>query len=296
MPSRPVIALIALAWLCTVGWVAHDRWLPWLRPSDQPAFALDLADEVAPVNALWSLYRKEDRIGRAETRMSPLKDGTFEMVHRLSETELKVSLVTIKIISFATTKIVNRDGELLRLSSVAKIEFKMGGATFKIDAKLQGKVVGDELLATCDFDSDFGKATEELEPILLTSKRTQSPLQPLHRFPELRPGQTWREANVDPVNEALNTAIERVVNRKLAEQFGGKLPFKIPKANTPRELVAEVQAEPETITHLKKDYLCQVIVYKAEGFLVKTWVQIEDGKVIRQEASLMNDKLTLQRE
>ena len=130
----------------------------------------------------------------------------------------------------------------------------------------------------------------------MTNKRAQSPLQPLHRFPELRPGQTWRESNVDPVNEALNTAVERIVNRKIAESFGGKLPIKIPKAKTPRELVAEVQSEPETITHREKNYVCHVIVYKAEGFLVKTWVQIDDGKVIRQEASLMDDKLTLQRE
>ncbi|WP_020468367.1 hypothetical protein [Zavarzinella formosa] len=296
MPSRPIIALILLGWLATIGWVAYDRWLPWLRPSEQPAFVLDLADEVAPQNAIWTLYRKDQRIGGAETRIAPLKDGTFEMTHRLRETEIKVSLMTVKINNFVTTKVVNHDGELIRLSAVAKVDFKALGTTFKVDTKLNGTVVGNTLEATCDFDSDLGKATEKLDPIPLTSKRAESPLQPLHRFPELRPGQTWREANIDPVNEALNTAIERVVNRKIAEQFGGRLPFKLPTAKTPRELLAEVQAEPETITHRDKSYVCHVIVYKAEGFLVKTWVQIEDGKVIRQEASLMDDKLMLQRE
>jgi hypothetical protein len=296
MPTRPFITVIVLGWLASIGWVAYDRWLPWLRPSEQPVFALDLADEVAPQNAIWTLYRKDQKIGGAETRMAPLKDGTFEMVHRLREVELKVSLMTVKISNFATTKIVNRDGELLKLDTVAKMEFKALGTVFKVDAKLKGTVVGNDLLATCDFDSDLGKSTEKLDPIPLSTKRAQSPLQPLHRFPELRPGQTWRESNVDPVSEAMNTAIERVVNRKISEQFGGKLPFKLPSAKTPRELLAEVQAEPETITHRDKSYVCHVIVYKAEGFLVRTWVQIEDGKVMRQEASLMDDRLTLQRE
>ncbi len=295
MPSRPIVVVILLGWLATVGWVAYDRWLPWLRPSDQPAFALDLSDEVAPQHANWTLYRKDQKIGGAETRIAPLKDGNFELMHRLREVELNVSLMTVKIATFTTTKVVNRDGELLRLDASAKIEFKVLVMTFKLDAKLKGEVVGDNLLATCDFDSDLGKATEKLDPIPLSNKRASSPLQPLHRFPPLRPGQTWRESNVDPVTEALNTAIERVVNRKIAEQIG-KLPFKLPTAKTPRELLAEVQAEPETITHRDKSYECQVIVYKAEGFLVKTWVQIEDGKVIRQEASLMDDRLILQRE
>lgn len=296
MPSRFAIVLIFVAWLSTIGWVAYDRWLPWLRPTDQPVFVVELADEVAPQNAIWTLYRKNEQIGGAETRFAPLKDGTFELHHRLREVELRVSLLTIRIVNFATTKNVNRDGDLLKLSAVAKIEFKLGATVFKIDAKLNGTVVGDALHATCDFDSDFGKSNETLEPIPLASKRAQTPLQPLHRFPELRTGQTWREANIDPVSEALNTAIERIVAKKLAEQLGGKLPFKLPKANTPRELVAEVQSEPETITHRERQYPCHVVVYKADSFVVKTWVLIEDGKVIRQEASLMDDKLILQRE
>lgn len=296
MPSRSITALILLVWIATVGWVAYERWLPWLRPSDQPVFALDLADEVAPEHAMWTLYRKKQSIGAAETRIIPLKDGTFELVNRLGEVEIKVALMTVKIRNFATHKFVNRDGELLKMHAVAKVEFKALGMGLNVNAKMNGVVVGDELIATCDFDSDLGKATEKLEPIILTNKRAQSPFQPLHRFPTLRPGQTWREANVDPVNDALNTAVERVVTRKIAEQFGGRMPIKLPTPKTAKEFIAEVQGEPETITHREKEYVCHLIIYKADDMVMKTWVQINDGKVIRQEASMMGDQLTMQRE
>src|SRR4051812_27905233 len=96
MPPRLVVAAVAAGWLATVGWLAHDKWLPWLRPADEPAFRIELADEVAPEHASWVVLRQDRRVGSAETKFAPHKDGLFEMSSRLREVDFSMSFVQIK--------------------------------------------------------------------------------------------------------------------------------------------------------------------------------------------------------
>src|SRR4051794_29495392 len=111
MPPRLVVAAVVAGWLATLGWLAHDTWLPWLRPADEPAFVVDMADEVAPEHFAWSVYRKDKRIGSAETRFAPRKDGLFELTTRLRDLEVDFGpLARVKIPVFATTRHVNRQG------------------------------------------------------------------------------------------------------------------------------------------------------------------------------------------
>src|SRR6476659_833725 len=112
MPRRLVVAVVIAGWLATAGWLAHDKWLPWLRPADEPAFVVDMADEVAPEHFTWSVYRRGKRIGSAETRFAPHTDGLFEMTTRLRDLEIdQGSRVHVKIPVFATTRNVTRTGE-----------------------------------------------------------------------------------------------------------------------------------------------------------------------------------------
>jgi hypothetical protein len=290
MPPRLIVATIVAGWLATAGWFASEKWLPWLRTSDEPAFVVELADEVAPQQASWLLYRKDKRIGAAETRMAPRKDGTFELSTRLRDLELSYGVADVKMPVFQTTRTVTRNGDLLRLDAraVMIVRARLLGVDLKTDATIRGEVTGDEFRGECEYDYGSGKTKHPLEPIRLVSKNAFSPLQPFQKFPPLRPGQTWRVSNLDPVSDALDGALKQVIYK----QFGLRLT--IPEQ--PRELLAQVQEETEPVTHRGKTHTCRVIVYRAEKVIARTWVDVEDGKVVRQEASLLGETMALQRE
>ncbi|HJZ94686.1 MAG TPA: hypothetical protein VKE40_27720, partial [Gemmataceae bacterium] len=201
MPPRLIVATIVAGWLATAGWFASEKWLPWLRTSDEPAFVVELADEVATQQASWLLYRKEKRIGAAETRMAPRKDGTFDLTTRLRDLEVSYGVADVKMPVFSTTRTVTRSGDLLRLDAraVMIVRARLLGVDLKTDATVRGEVIGNEFRGECEYDYGSGKTKHPLDPIRLVSKNAFSPLQPFQKFPPLRPGQTWRVSNLDPV-------------------------------------------------------------------------------------------------
>lgn len=297
MPPRLVVAAVVAAWLATVGWLAHDRWLPWLRPADEPAFIVEMADEVAPEHFTWTVYRKDRRIGGAETRFASRKDGTFEMTTRLRDLEIDYgSLAKVKMPVFAITRLVTRSGELIRLDGKAVFQIKSFGTDVKVDTTIAGHVEGDQFVGECEYDYGSGKAKAPLESVRLVSKNAFSPLQPGQKYPPLRPGQTWRANNIDPVNDALEGAMRQVVNRMLQDAFQGRAPIGLPTTKRPTELLARVQDETETLRNRDKTWTCRVIVFEAGDLKARVWVDVTDGRVARQEAGGYGELLVLQRD
>jgi hypothetical protein len=297
MPPRWVVAAVVAGWMAAIGWLAHDKWLPWLRPADEPAFVIEMADEVAPEHFSWAIYRRDKRIGSAETRFAPRKDGTFEMTTRLRDLELDYgSFAHVKMPVFATTRHVTRAGELIDLEARASMQVKSFGAEIKIDTTVQGHVEGNQFVGECDYDYGGGKATYSLEPIRLVSKNAFSPLQPGQKYPTLRPGQTWRATNIDPVSDALDGAMRQVLSRMMAEAFHGKSPLALPAPDRPKELLARVQNDTEAVAVRDKTYTCRVIVFEGGDVRARVWVDVSDGRVVRQEAGGFGEVLVLQRD
>src|SRR5262249_57582581 len=77
MPPRLVVAAVVVGWLATLGWLAHDKWLPWLRPADEPAFVVEMADEVAPEHFSWTIFRKDKRTGTPDPPFPPPQPRPF---------------------------------------------------------------------------------------------------------------------------------------------------------------------------------------------------------------------------
>jgi len=288
MPPRLFVTGVVVCWLAAMGWLVVERWLPWWKPEERPPFAYDLADEVAPEHASWKLYRQGQRAGSAETVMAPHKDGTFQLTTRLRDLDVSRGAATIKMPIFTATRNVNRSGDLLTLEAKAVMEVRGLGLDLRIDVSLHGRVEGDEFLGECEFESAGEKWHELLEPIRLVSKNAFSPLLPQHKFPPLRSGQTWRVANIDPVSDALSGAMRQVIGKKLGVSFPG--------TRQPKELLARVLPQTEVITVGDNTYTCRVIEYLADRVESKTWVDVEDGKVIKQEASGIGETLVLVRE
>lgn len=298
MPPRIVVGAVLLGWLLLNGWFISNQWFPWWRTEERPPFAVELADEVAPLHSSWIIYRKDQKIGTGETRMAPKTDGTFELSTRLRDLDLPAGIASAKLPLLWTTSIVNRDGELQSLDAKCNMIFNVLGNEIKVDAHIRGRVEGEQFVGECNLDTPFGPKSEPLTPIPLTSKNAFSPLQPLQKYPALKPGQTWKVSAVDPASEALAAAVRQVGNRLLEEAFpNGKAPLKFPTTKSvPQDLLAEVQADTTTITHRGKSYTCRVIVFRADEVKARTWVDVTDGKVIRQEALGMGESIIMQRE
>jgi hypothetical protein len=286
-----VVAAVVVGWLATVAWLASERWVPRDRPGQAPGLVVDLADEVAPQQGSWLLYRGDRRIGNAETALAPRKDGLFQLTTRLRELELEVGDVSAKATLIHTTRTVNRAGDLVSLESRSELLIGMGGIDTKVNATVKGEFLGDEFRRVVDVHTDAGRAAEPVEPFRFATKRTFSPLLPLYKYPPLRTGQSWRETKIDLAGQAISDAIRRVGPPAAA---AGLADAGRPPAT---EVIARVRARTEELVSPRgQRRTCWVIDHTGDGSTATTWVDTTDGKVIRHEASVLGEPFILVRD
>src|SRR5262245_26723422 len=163
--------------------------------------------------------------------MAPRKDGTFELSTRLRDLEFSYGVAEVKLPVFLTTRTVTRSGDLLRLDAraVMIVRARLLGVDLRTDTVVRGEVAGAQFRGECEYDYGSGQMTHPLDPFRLVGKNAFSPLQPFQKFPPLRPGQSWRVSNLDPVTLALDGAMTQVIDK----QFGLRLA--VPEQ--PRELL-----------------------------------------------------------
>jgi hypothetical protein len=293
MPPRWVVAAVVAGWLAALGWLAHDAWLPWLRPADEPAFVVEVADEVAPEHFSWTLSRNGQRVGSAETRLAPRKDGRFELTTRLRDLEVGYGKVArFKFQAFAITRLVTPAGDQLTLDGKGVVQVTVQGHEAKIEAAVRRRVEGDQSVGEAEFDHAGSVTRTALEPVRLVSRNVVIPLQPGQKYPPLRPGQTWRATHVDPLFEAMAGALRVAVSDRLP----GALPDGLGAPRPPAVLLAQVQTDTEEVGGRDRVHTCRVIVFEGDGVRVRTWVDVADGRIVRQEAGYHGETIVLQRE
>lgn len=301
MPNRIVILAIVTAWLATMGWFAYREWRPLLHNDDAPAFVIELADEATPQVTHWTLLRNDKSIGSAFTRMTHQRDDTFELFSALKNLELSMDVkgfhVPIRVPSLVTIQRVTRAGELRSVES----NITMTIATFEIKGKIEGYVREGKLHSKCSLDAVLLKVpSRELPPIELKSGSMWNPLQP-HSKIKVRPGQRWRMTAVDPLNEALSTSLRQMGTQLLGERGGEVVIGKTPETSAPQFLDAEVLREPHELHLAGRSYSCYVIEYRdsedlTKKLMAKTWINVADYRVLRQEAYFLHERLILQRD
>jgi hypothetical protein len=295
MPPRIVTALIVAFWLCSLGWLGYHKWLPWLRDDSPPPFTVELADEASPPTARWGIWRNNQRLCSLYTRMAVQRDDSFELQSNIENMALEFGLVTFKISSFQTVQKVTRKGELLSIRSNLQMELLLATASvFKLKAGIAGEVRDGKLYAHTRLESspELSRIVEqELEPFPLETGSIFNPLQPLARL-RVYPGQHWRIKDVDPLREAIKAAIRQ---RKDLPNLGGQLTE--PAADV---YFATVLDQDEILVHENQSFLCHIIEFHddrvARSVTGRTWVRVSDGKVLRQEASSLGEKMVLVRE
>lgn len=295
MPPRIIVAVIVAFWFASTGYLAYREWWSW-RQTDAPPFTVELADEAAPQTAFWSIWRNDQKIGQAMTRMTCEKDDTVELLSSIDKLELTVTSlgvsVQIAVPKLLTIQKVTRDGKLLSIDSRIQILLDALGQKFELNAHVNGVVRDGKLYAQSSIDWIFGKSEYTLEPVVLESGSLLNPTQP-HARMRVRPGQHWKITNVDPLFEAINISLLDVISKNLGAANGKLLGAQL---SSPKAVLVEVDSEPRVLEHKNRQISCYIVNYGSDDLSGRTWVQVDDGKVLRQEASLFGDKLILRRE
>lgn len=296
MPSRPVVVLVVLFWAAAVGAALYRDVWPLVAASGPPPIVVDLGDETSqhiPIH--WQLYRGDAKVGRLTTRVRYVDaDDTFEFSHKYVDVKLDVGGVRVGFPDVTAVTRVGRDGGLREQSMDGRMEVqlerrnKAGEAVYETlataTAKVAGRVENGVFVGRCvivtpvrEFDVDA-----DLEPVPAPGGSALSPMQPVNRIGGLRPGRRWVVHQVDPLGEAVAAVF--------GKQFGG-----LGLPDQKREpFIAEVGGRPEEGPGGRP---CWVIRYRHGGEeRAETWVRVDDGKVVRQEATLHGERLRLERE
>lgn len=283
MPTRPVVALIVAFWLATlalVGW--RDMW-PRLSASGPPPIAVDLSDEATQyVPVKWRVLRGGKPIGTLTTKLAYQdSDDTFEFTSQYKDVRIDEGGVELLIPEMTTRTRVNRSGSLREQAMTGSLRL----GDFRAEVSVDGRNENGTFTGRCKLDSPLFKVNEPLAPVPVKDGQALNPLQPVNRIAGIRAGQRWIVQEIDPLGEALAALFN--------ERFKGVVPER------KREpLLAEVSSQTETLTWGRRanDSECQVIEYRSGDARARTWVRISDGRVLRQEAALMGDRIALERD
>jgi len=282
MPSRPVVALIVAFWTATLGLVFYRDLWPRLMASGPPPIAVDLSDEATQyIPIKWKVFRGDKPIGQLTTKLAYQDaDDTFEFTSRYKDLRIEVGPLQLVIPEMTTTTRVTRSGSLREESMTGKLRL----GDIHAEATVHGRNESGTFVGRCEIVSPLFNLKSDLAPIPVKDGQALNPLQPVNRIVNIRPGQHWFVHEIDPLGDAL---------KALFREKGFALPE---REKEPLEAV--IGAEPETLVWgtAREEATCWVISYRSGEARAKTWVRVSDGKVLRQEATLLEDRISLERE
>jgi hypothetical protein len=215
-------------------------------------------------------------------------DDTFKFVSDYQNLSATVLGANVKASKLNIATILHRDGRLAGQEMKAEVSIDYHGIHFAATAAVKGRVVNGQLEGQCTVRSTLLDVDDSLPPTPVPPGPVLSPLQPMNRLKNVRPGQRWVIREVNPLGDAM-----AVLLTKLLKTHGGaSFDFSRPKA----EFVAEVQSEPVMLAWRGQDVACWIIDYRSDNATARTWVAVKDGKVLQQEATTFGETMRLERE
>lgn len=302
MPSRFASAAILVFWLCTTGYIVHRDVWPRLVANTPPPLKIDLVDEATSrVPIRWVIFRNGQKLGSMTTELRYVeRDDTFWFDNLYRELKFDFPPLTVYVPEAETGIRVTRDGDLREQKLKGKIEVHIGQAPLRTtlasaEALVTGQVREGILYGHCRIDSSLPATFDkELEPVAVPSGQVLNPMMPVARIRDLQPGKRWVIRQVDPLGQALSMALQEMAKDK--SPLGSLTGLGGPNN---AEVVATVRSAPETLTLRNgRKVECYVIDYRSgpnEAEAI-TWVTVDGGRVLRQEARFMDDTLMFERD
>jgi len=301
MPPRGVIVGILAFWTFMTSWLFIREIWPRMQPGQPPPFGIDLADEAQnSIPIRWSIFKDDEErpCGYIRTWVNFRdQDDTFEMV---GEFKLWKTSATSGQPDFVVRSKyrVTREGELREFESSVELNLKVKAAksqgkdpnedepeiTFLHVELLQltGEVRENLCYAHLKLSPEVKKwaplmtfLEKDIEPIAMPKRASLlNTLSPVNKLAKVRKGQHWRIPIIDPLSMIWN--------------------------HSPRMQNLDAQVLEETAWlkwgAKKEPVPCLVIDYQGDDLTGQTWIQEEDGLVVRQEITQHGAKLELRRD
>ncbi|AMV24155.1 hypothetical protein VT84_07145 [Gemmata sp. SH-PL17] len=291
MPPRSAVAGIVVFWLATTVYIAYRDLWPRLFASGPPPVSIELADEAKQnVPARWTLYRNGQSVGKLTTLMKYHdSDDAFQFTYRYTNLKLEQAGLTLEVPEAISDVRMTRAGDLKEQGMTAKVKAIYRGITIEGEIDVRGQVKNNKLTGRAELKSPLLTIASDLDPVEVKQGQPLNPLQPVNRIAYVHGGmRSWVVHEYNPLQDALGDLIRKQI-AKSGITFGAPKP----KA----ALIAEVDSAPQNLRWQKQDIACWVIEYRRDADVIaRTWVQVADGKVLRQEASEGGESLMFDRE
>lgn len=308
MPPRYLTCGIVVLWLTTTSWLVYHDLAPRLFPAGPPPFVINITDEAQPNTTIdWTIYQNGVKKGRCETILRHhAEDDTYVLhgVYKIWDSgKVRVGAEDQKIESAYR---VTRTGELRSIKAKITIRqslpFNLPGVKrYRIDAEVSGEVHeqyfqphGSLRASNLDNPAEHLEIPFELTGVHVAERGSVlNPLQPLHRLPNLRPGQRWSIPMVDPLAGTLHASAKALLGPNLAKAIQGE-------AGNLTLLHAQVLSAPQVLLWGREgeqqEIPCLVIEYEGEDIKCRTWVRQDNSLILQQEVKNRDRELILVRD
>ena len=317
MPSRWIIAGTLIFWAATLSWLVYREIMPDLRSDEPQLFYVQAADEQRTPQGVPKIFWNVERNGklcyslRTSVQYDENEDlfeflGNFVSLKSDHDDETAHHLapnLTLQRLRFTSHYWADRHGRLTTLDVDTNYDFvnNQTGERMGVTLGLQGNPRGGKfapMLKLAVRDPEESVETE-LDAVAVSSRGcVLHPLHPPRRIPDLRPGQTWNAAVIDPLflMPVLGQAFDQDSSPQVMSAFSSMLevkPLQVIHAKTDWN-ETELQwprLDPRSATADKPTTPCYVVTWGEPDslFWFKTWAHATDGWVLKQEAHLWGE-------
>lgn len=309
MPTRFLRCVIVLFWLGTTGFIIdRDVWPRYLSEGPPP-LKLDLVDEATSrVPVRWVIYHNDKKLGSLTTELRYVEtDDTFWFDNEYRELRLGFPLsmtgaeqVVMYVPEAETSIRMTRNGDLREQKLKGTIRFFLGEGKWAIElgtitAEAAGVVQDGVLQSHFEIQPASGHKIERtLDSVPVPSGQVLNPLMPVSRLRDIQPGRRWVIRKVDPLAQAIMAGLNQLAKEK--SPFGTMTGI---GTSSSSEVIATVRSHTEMIVRRNGTTVeCHVIDYRSgpNEAEATTWVAVQGGRVLRQQAVWLETTLRFERE
>lgn len=269
MPTRWAQAGIVVFWLVMTSLLIRRDVLPRFGFGELNYRQL-VADRAVTDSTHWSIFWNEKRLGASLTIVRPNPDGSYDL---LNSTNLSSRVFENQADRPTTQVLVTSEIHVGPLGKLQRFSSKMNVEGTKLQMSLNGTVKENQMEIETD---GLSLLPEKMSFRVSDDVLLLDLFAPLDYIPDLRVGKQWTTRSINPV------ALVFSPGNLFGEQ---KLPF---------EVVTHEVVGTDAISWKQRSWHCYVIEHNHPGGRSKTWVRVNDGRVLRHEVPIGGSQLTIE--
>lgn len=269
MPARWVQASIVVFWLVMTSLLVRRDVLPKLGFGEL-SYRQVVADRAVPESTHWTIRYNGQRLGSSLTILRPNPNGSYNMLNR---TNLSSTIFEQGVGRPSTQVIISSDIYVDPLGQLKEFNSKLSVEGTRLEITVDGVVRGKELQIETQ---GLSLLPEKLSLEIPKDMMLLDVVAPLDRIPDLRIGKKWATRTINPVSLLFSPG----------SLFGAGKP--------PLDVIHHEVVDTDAMVWNGRSWYCYVIEHTHPSGRSKTWVRVEDGRVLCHEVPLGGAVITVQ--